>query len=497
MNDNREHMRLLLAARLSGKKTREGDIGITTQDARGRDWAEREGHTIVDVVADYKKGTVAPWDRPHLRPWVTRPDLMDKYDGILAYKNDRLSRGSWEDETRIRQWASENGKVLVIVDGPQWPPRDDGDFWAWTAQAKQANAEWEEIRERSMRAQRELSDRGMLVGRLPRWAYTSVGDKYNRQAIPTKEGQKYIRQIFQLVADGDSLATVAEWTRAEGVGSGKMSATSIHRTIRNRTYMGDHFYHIDGELRRLKVPPLVDASLWTRANERMKNAPAGRRKPTTGKSALLTSVLFCPRCPRGSQWAPMYRINAWGGYFYRCAGYYPERKGCGNMVDLDATDLFVAQLLSLASDPWKEPRLVEGENHDIELTEIQLQLDDLPKRKLPDVEEDAERARLREERNRLESLPNIPDRWKDVEVCGTCDGSEYLNTCEAAFHHKESVGEHWANLDYDGQRAMLKRGDVRVYAESPRTPELQKLLGSPLIRVESRLFRVPLESIQP
>ena len=92
----RERLRLVLAARKS-TKTRDADgheidaIGIETQDKRGRGWAEQQGHVIVAVVPDVKSGTVAPWDRPNLKPWVTDPAKMAIYDGILAYRNDRLS----------------------------------------------------------------------------------------------------------------------------------------------------------------------------------------------------------------------------------------------------------------------------------------------------------------------------------------------------------------------------------------------------------------------
>src|SRR5690348_7350986 len=131
-----KQLRLVLAARLSRKGGNgEDGLGIETQDKRGREWAERQGYVVVAVAADTKSGTVAPWDRKNLRPWVIDPALMATYDGILAYKNDRLSRGCWSDEARIRQWAEEHGKVLVIVDGPQWPPRHDGDEWAWEAMA--------------------------------------------------------------------------------------------------------------------------------------------------------------------------------------------------------------------------------------------------------------------------------------------------------------------------------------------------------------------------
>lgn len=457
-------MRLLLAARLSSKT----GIGIETQDEYGRRWAEREGHTVIEVVADVKSGTVAPWDRPNLRPWVTRPELMQRYDGILAYKNDRLSRGEWDDETRIRQWASDNGKVLVIVDGPQWPPRDDGDFWSWTAQAKQANAEWLEIQERNRRARRKLIEGGKLVGQVPTWAYTITGEMYDKQASPTKAGRDYIPQIFERIADGDSLATVAAWTRSEGVGSGKISASTIKKIINNRIYMGDRRFTFQGSKVTLKVEPLVNAALWERANKRLANAPVGRRTPTAGQSALLTGSLFCPQCrtyniathepnPR----APMYRISAGRKphqhFYYRCAGHYPERKGCGNMVDLAQADAAAIGVLSMSRAPWKELRLVPGENHDVELAEIRMAIRDLGAQDLPDNEYDAELAKLRAERDRLSTLPNVPDRWEDVKT-------------------DETVGQHFASLNREGQRAMLLER-VKLTAEPSGIAGAGPLIG--------------------
>ena len=119
-------MRALIAARLS-KLQRGGQqgIGIDTQDEKSRAFCEREGMTVVDVVADTKSGTVAPWDRKNLKPWVTEPEKMAMYDAVVAYKTDRWSRGTQEDFTRIEFWATQHGKRLIIVDGPQYPARAD------------------------------------------------------------------------------------------------------------------------------------------------------------------------------------------------------------------------------------------------------------------------------------------------------------------------------------------------------------------------------------
>lgn len=129
----------------------------------------------------------------------------------------------------------------------------------------------------------------------------------------------------------------------------------------------------------MEVPPLVDAKLWKAANDRLSNAPRGRRGPVTGQSAFLTSVLLCPRCPRNGKFAPMYRIHPRGNYwYYRCRGHAPELKGCGNMVRLEMTDWLAAQMLSLAQEPWKELRHIPGENYDADLAKVQLALNDLP-----------------------------------------------------------------------------------------------------------------------
>jgi hypothetical protein len=109
---------------------------------------EREGMTVVGVVADTKSGTVAPWDRKNLKPWVTEPEKMAMYDAVVAYKTDRWSRGTQEDFTRIEFWATQNGKRLIIVDGPQYPARADrfdSDYWQWQAEKmapRAGNGNW-------------------------------------------------------------------------------------------------------------------------------------------------------------------------------------------------------------------------------------------------------------------------------------------------------------------------------------------------------------------
>jgi len=159
-------MRLLLVARLTGTADRQ--IRIEAEDQEARDWAERRGHQIIAVAADRKWRAKGMWERPNLRSWVTDPAKIAKYDGIVAAKQDRLSRARWRDEIEIRWWAEEHGRELFIV-SPElhWPPRSIAEQVTWELEAARSRAEREIISSRHQRTHPYVSDRGYLVGGPP------------------------------------------------------------------------------------------------------------------------------------------------------------------------------------------------------------------------------------------------------------------------------------------------------------------------------------------
>ena len=443
----------MLAARKS-TKTRDADgheidaIGIETQDKRGHGWAEQQGHVIVAVVPDVKSGTVAPWDRPNLKPWVTDPAKMAIYDGILAYRNDRLSRGCWADEARIRLWAEEHGKVLMIVDGPQWPPRHAGDEWSWEAMAKQARKELEEIRERSMRAQDELRERGKLVGR-PSFGYVSAGVKYDHTIIPTEEGRRLVPEIFGRCIDGQSLATIAAWLSVE-TGRAWWPRT-VGTIIRNPTYMGrrcqqDPKTKTYGKM-LLRCEPLVDAATFARAGKALDSRPK-RGHVDPANRPMLSGVLACPVCAD----SPMYRLNT--GY-YRCTGRGADRRGCGNMVRAEVVDAAVDQLIiEWFGTPVMAHQVIPGNEARIaaRLEEIRFEIRQLGSADLDDGEYDRRLAGLRAERDQVKAAEVVPDR---VELTDTGEVYSELWT-------RTPVPERGPWLARHGFRVTASKAQVKV-----------------------------------
>ena len=161
-----EPMRLLLAARLS-QLTRGGETGIDTQDEDAREWAPRNGHTIVGVAADDISGRVSPFKRKDLGPWLTDPNRIAMYDGILVTKIDRLTR---KRDWGIREWAEANNKKILVVSPEMvWPPPsgDTTTAMQWDMLVNIAASEWTNTSERYKRALKSRRDQGHFTGKRP------------------------------------------------------------------------------------------------------------------------------------------------------------------------------------------------------------------------------------------------------------------------------------------------------------------------------------------
>jgi site-specific DNA recombinase len=444
----------IIAARLSRKKAKAGygnGLGIDTQDEYSRQYAEREGWNVVEVVADTKSGTVAPWDRRNLKPWVTEPEKLTQYDVIIGYKTDRVSRGDQEDFTRIEAWATAHGKRIIIVDGPQYPARDDADYWRWQAEKRLSRQEWEQIRERNGRMQKALRARGKLVGKAP-WGYEISGDLWEKTLVPTELGRKYIPLIFEHCADGWSLARIAAWLDSESVPTargGKWSSLTLTDMIHCTTYIG---YRRDGAGKIiLKCEAVIDADAFNRANEAVASRP--KRGPSIPENrAMCTSVLFCAHCSD----SPMYRVH--GGryrkngeripnlFYYRCHGRSPQRASCGSHLQLTAVNTLVSEAMERLVRPITKLVFIPGNDHSTELKDVEFLLQHLSSQGLSDEEEDAERMRLRAERDRIRSLPVEPGRTERVET-------------------GETYADRWASFTTDVERNdWLKSIGVRIWA---------------------------------
>jgi DNA invertase Pin-like site-specific DNA recombinase len=275
-------LRLLLVARLSKAKTaaRRDGVSIEIQDSTARDWAEQEGHAVIATVADIKSGTVAPWARKNLKPWMTQPEKMAMYDAILIYHTDRISRGTQEDFTYIEHWAVANGKRIIVANGPQFPKRDDSDYWRWTSEKDTARKEWERIQARSVATQSTLKAQGHAVGKPP-FGYRVVGETYSKRFEIDSVTGPLAKEAFQRIADGRTATSVAEWLTEA---TGKLwRVKRVLDMIKRRSYLGERDGHT--------YEALIPEALWESANAVI----SGRYVSRGGRRTVhaYSGVIYC------------------------------------------------------------------------------------------------------------------------------------------------------------------------------------------------------------
>ena len=78
-------------------------------------WSKLHGHEVVHITVDTDvSGRVPASLRPDLGPWMTKPDMVGRWDILCTAKLDRVTR-SVGDLCDIIDWCSERGKALASV----------------------------------------------------------------------------------------------------------------------------------------------------------------------------------------------------------------------------------------------------------------------------------------------------------------------------------------------------------------------------------------------
>ncbi len=308
-----------------------------------------------------------------------------------------------------------------------------------------------------------------LVGRPP-FGYEVTGTKYGKTMVPTPEGQKYVPEIFARVIAGKSLDSIARWLDAEGVqGNSKGFKGWYPRTvgtlIRNATYMG-HRQDAAGKT-VLRVDPIVDADVFRRANAALDSKPK-RGLILTANRALLSGVLRCGKCG-----GPMSRIyvgpKAHRGAYYRCTGTGPARKPCRNMIAVSVLDAVMDHAMAGLDRPVLEYRVIPGHDYAAQLADLRYEMQQLSLRDLSWDDEDAERARLRAEYDRLAALPVVPEQVQLVDTSETYAGR-------------------WAGLTGQQRGDWLRSKGVRMDARRNPMPDAPPL--SPVPDPDGRVVRL-------
>ncbi len=321
-------MRLLDVVRLS--RDTDESTSPERQHKANTYMARARGDRIVASVEDLDvSGSVSPFARPNLGPWLTEPAKVAQWDGIIVAKIDRLTRSLYDFADLVR-WCNAHGKTLISVTESIDLSSAHGKM---IANILVAFADFE--RERTGARRREAAEKLRQVGR---W-----GGGRAPYGYMMKEGSggflhqnpdtaPVVRRIVNGFIDGMTAAAICRMLNDDGVPPARSApqweVPSVWRLVRSRylrgelQYKGKTVLDSDGNPVMLTDEPLITESEWNllaQALQRLSKPRKGQRET----NHLLLRIAYCGECDR-----PLYYQRAHPqdkDHYYRCTGGHGMR----------------------------------------------------------------------------------------------------------------------------------------------------------------------------
>lgn len=356
---------------------------------------------------------------------------------IVCWHSDRLERRGPEALFKLIRQTKDAGGRIESVQEPLLGTEDISGEAATALSAVISHQESVKRAERQRISIAAAKSRGALYSTIP-WGMEAVGEKGHKQIVPTDLCREVVPEIFTRCIDGHSLTQIAAWLDSEGISTRQnrdhWSESTVRWIICQRAYAG-RWVARHGEIIQT-CEAVVNPSTFDRAQQALKHR--GKRGPASKAPAML-GKLKCATC--GS---PMYRSKSGNPgqkrLYYRCYGFMPQRRGCGNMVPLPETDALIRLwiIFTQVNEPYRTRQWVDGTNYDDEISEVKELL-----REAVDAERFDELPALQAKLAELRNLPTVPGHY------------EYCDT-------GISRAEHFTELDETGKREYLASLDIRV-----------------------------------
>src|SRR5215218_9014891 len=235
--------RAILYARVSTDEQARSGFSLAQQLDALREYADREGYTVLEEVTDPGQSSVT-LERPGMDR-VRDLVVAGGVSVVLAQDVDRISREPWHYEY-LRSWFADHGTQLrTLEDGPDASPMAEFVSYIRRGVAKLERAD---IAKRSRRGQLQKAREGkVLAGRRPKYGFklNATRDGYEVD----EEDMRVVRRIFEMVGiESLGLHAVRRALEREGEkspdGKPRWDTPVISRLIRDDVYMPHSYEEI-------------------------------------------------------------------------------------------------------------------------------------------------------------------------------------------------------------------------------------------------------------
>jgi site-specific DNA recombinase len=453
------------------------DSDESTSIARQREqitlWAKLDGHEVIGFTEDTDvSGSVSPWKRPGLGPWLTDPVKVGSWDILVSAKLDRITR-SVADFSALLAWCGEHRKMYASV-AEKFDLSTPGGRMVATVMAAFAQFERERIGERHTESRAKMRELGHWAGRAP-YGYDAVSNGNGMRLVQDPATAPVAKRMVDEFTTGASFGQVARRLNGDGVPTftgGQWSALTVRSVLVNPAIGGQGWHRpklddgkraapvlirdSDGEPVMFTDEPILDSDEFDRLRQALKarEQPHGAR---VGGHQLLR-VAYCRACSEGrdDRSAPLYG-NVMKG---RAHGYYRCPK-CGVRVRDDRMEAAVEHyvLKSAGSRELRRKTVIPGDDHAADIRKAER---DLEAMRGLSTHSDTIRAAVTELEDQLAKLrqaPHEPDRveWVPRSACPRVNlaSSVRTNSQRCGARRRTRAGETRPVSPSEGRRAFV------------------------------------------
>jgi len=295
------------------------DVSIEQQLKDIREYARRQGLTIVHEYADHAKSGFR-----HIEARTEFNRMMNaaragKFAVVIVWKTDRFAR-SREDAAVFKGHLRRAGvRVLSAME-----PIPEGSAGILLEGMLEATAEWysKTLSENVIRGLADNARKCLWNGN----RVYGYGHAADGTYVINEEEAAIVRQIFALYCAGWSAANIAKQLNGQGVTNArghKWALSGVLNAVGNERYTGVYIY--SGHRIEGGMPAIISREEWEEAQKMRKKT--SKHYETGAVDYLLTGKAFCGHC--GAAMVGDCGTSKTGAryYYYTCQAH-KARKGC-------------------------------------------------------------------------------------------------------------------------------------------------------------------------
>ena len=347
--------RVVIYIRVSTARQDQEGYSIPLQKDRLISFCKAKGWVVAGVFID-PGHSGSSLDRPGIRALIDGVEA-GKYDVVLVYKLDRLSRSQKDTLYLIEDVFMANNTDFVSMQESFDTTTIYGRAMVGVLSVF-SQMERETITERTLMGRAGRAEEGLWHG----GGTEPIGYDYVDGVLVVNEAEaEQIRMVYQFFADGLSVTEITRRMEGYRTKHGDWSHTStVGNVLDNPLYAGT--VHFDGVEVRGKHTAIVDTALDRKVKSmraRLRYAESAARD----SAYLLTGMVFCDCC--GARYFPNRRPN--GKVVYSCHSRAKKNKKMVKdpncmaphipVEDLDA--MVEAEVLRLAENPAQVDQMIK------------------------------------------------------------------------------------------------------------------------------------------